>query len=101
MLLAIDVGNTNITLGVFDGKELIGTFRMTSGTSHTSDEYGTSIRNILRDNNLEIEAIKDVIIASVVPNVMHSLTSCVIKYFNTKLSISIKWDNSSPVTESI
>lgn len=84
MLLAIDVGNTNITLGVFDGKELIGTFRMTSGTSHTSDEYGTSIRNILRDNNLAIEAITDVIIASVVPNVMHSLTSCVIKYFNTK-----------------
>lgn len=43
MLLTIDVGNTNITLGVFDGKELQATFRMTTKQSRTSDEYGITI----------------------------------------------------------
>ena len=40
MLLAIDVGNTNITLGVFDGEKLGGIHRMTTGIERTSDEYG-------------------------------------------------------------
>ena len=40
MLFAVDVGNTNITVGLFDGKNLIKTFRITTGTARTSDEYG-------------------------------------------------------------
>ena len=40
MLFAIDVGNTNITVGLFDGSTLVNTFRMTTGISRTSDEYG-------------------------------------------------------------
>lgn len=47
MLLVIDVGNTHITLGVFEEKELKGTFRMTTGYSRTSDEYGIFICNML------------------------------------------------------
>ena len=83
MLLAIDVGNTNITLGVFDGEDLIGTFRITTGIDRTSDEFGVVIRDILRCNDISPDRkIQDVIIASVVPNVMHSLTSGVIKYFH-------------------
>ncbi len=83
MLLAIDVGNTNITLGVFDGEDLIGTFRITTGIDRTSDEFGVVIRDILRCNDISPDRkIQDVIIASVVPNVMHSLISGVIKYFH-------------------
>ena len=73
MLLTIDVGNTNITLGVFENEALKGTFRMTTKRSRTSDEYGFNICGIL-----------DVIIASVVPDIMHSLTSGIIKYLNIK-----------------
>ena len=48
MLMAIDVGNTNITVGVFREDKLIGTFRLTTGMTRTSDEYGTAIGEILK-----------------------------------------------------
>lgn len=80
MLLTIDVGNTNITFGIFDEEELITTFRMTTKQMRTSDEYGVSIIDMLERNKIEKKIVEDVIIASVVPNVMHSLTSAVIKY---------------------
>ncbi|MBQ1843282.1 MAG: type III pantothenate kinase [Lachnospiraceae bacterium] len=84
MLLAVDVGNTNITLGVFRESVLIGNFRLNTGIARTSDEYGISIRNILYHNGIDHNKVKDCIIASVVPAVMHSLTSGIIKYFDTK-----------------
>ena len=82
MLLTIDVGNTNITMGVFDGQDLLGNFRVTTKINRTSDEFGIVIKEILRSNDLDANKIDDVIIASVVPNVMHSLTSSIIKYFD-------------------
>ncbi|HIZ07223.1 MAG TPA: type III pantothenate kinase [Candidatus Eubacterium avistercoris] len=82
MLLTIDVGNTNITLGVFDGKKLQATFRMTTKQSRTSDEYGITIIDLLEHNRISSGWISDIIIASVVPNVMHSLGSALIKYFD-------------------
>ncbi len=82
MLLVVDVGNTNITFGVFDGESLRGTFRMTTKLQRTSDEYGVSIRDLLAHNKMDPAEIRDVIIASVVPNVMHSLLSSFIKYFD-------------------
>ena len=84
MLLTIDVGNTNITLGVFENETLKGTFRMTTKRSRTSDEYGFNICGILEHRNIMPQDIKDVIIASVVPDIMHSLTSGFIKYLNIK-----------------
>lgn len=84
MLLTIDVGNTNITLGVFENEALKGTFRMTTKRSRTSDEYGFNICGILEHRNIMPQDIKDVIIASVVPDIMHSLTSGIIKYLNIK-----------------
>ena len=81
MLLVIDVGNTNITLGVFDDDELIGTFRMTTKLPRTSDEYGIFICNLVEHRNLKVTDITDIIIASVVPDIMYSLTSAIIKYF--------------------
>jgi type III pantothenate kinase len=82
MLMAIDVGNTNITLGIFRDDVLAGSFRLTTKISRTSDEFGVVIQNILRGNGIEPDSITDTIIASVVPAVMHSLTSAVIKYFH-------------------
>ncbi|MCR5546472.1 MAG: type III pantothenate kinase [Lachnospiraceae bacterium] len=84
MLLTIDVGNTNITLGVFEGEKIVGTFRINTKISRTSDEYGVVIGELMELNHIERDGIKDVIIASVVPALMHSLTSAIIKYFNVK-----------------
>lgn len=84
MLLVVDVGNTNITFGVFAEQKLEATFRMTTKLQRTSDEYGICIRDLISHNKLNPEKIRDVIIASVVPNVMHSLLSSFIKYFDIK-----------------
>lgn len=80
MLLVIDVGNTNITLGVFDDIHLKATFRLTTNNARTSDEYGLVIIDLLKIKNIDKEQITAVTIASVVPKVMHSLASGIIKY---------------------
>ena len=84
MLLVIDVGNTHITLGVFDGKELKATFRMTAKQPRTSDEYGIQLCDLLVHRNFNVKDIEDVIVSSVVPDIMHSLGSAIIKYFNVR-----------------
>lgn len=83
MLLVVDVGNTNITFGVYDKKELVTTFRMMSKQPRTSDEYGISLRELLRLNYIEKKDIEGTIIASVVPGVMHSLTGALVRYIGT------------------
>ncbi len=82
MLLAIDVGNTNITCGIFDGSKMVATFRMTTRQVQTSDEYGMILSNLLRSNKISAESIDDICVASVVPKIMYSLGSALIKYFN-------------------
>jgi len=82
MLLAIDVGNTNITIGVHDRMEWIGRFRMTTITPRTSDEYGLLIRSMLESKEISAKDISDVIISSVVPNIMYSLSNGIRKYIN-------------------
>jgi type III pantothenate kinase len=80
MIITIDVGNTNITVGVFDQDEVQATFRMTTKMPRTSDEYGMLLINLLEQNEINHSQIEDAIIASVVPNVMHSLEGAVVKY---------------------
>ncbi|CCX86287.1 type III pantothenate kinase [Clostridium sp. CAG:590] len=82
MLLAIDIGNTNITIGLFDGDEIEGTFRMTTKMPRTSDEYGIFFYNILHSRGLHREQVDAAIIASVVPDVNHHIINGLIKYFN-------------------
>ena len=84
MLLVIDVGNTNITLGVFKEDELLGTFRMTTKLPRTSDEYGITLKELVERQGILSADISAVIIASVVPDIMHSLGSSIIKYFGIK-----------------
>ena len=83
-LLVLDVGNTNITLGVFKGRKLLQNFRLTTGSSRTSDEYGMFISQLLQLKGFTNDEIEAVIIASVNPNVMYSLTNSFRKYFHLK-----------------
>ena len=84
MIFVIDVGNTNMTMGVFCGEKLAATFRIMTKTPRTSDEYGIMITQLLKNNGIETSVIEGAIIASVVPDVMHSLTSSIIRYLHTK-----------------
>ncbi len=82
MLLVLDVGNTNITCGIYDGNRLAHTFRIMSKTPRTSDEFGAVLCDLAARQGVDPERIDGVAIASVVPNIMHSLIACVRKYFN-------------------
>lgn len=82
MVLVIDVGNTNITFGVYKDNEMVTTFRMMSKLPRTSDEYGINIRELLKANGVDYKEIEGAIIASVVPNVMHSLNGAIVRYLN-------------------
>lgn len=84
MILVIDVGNTNMTLGVYDGEALKATFRMTTKTPRTSDEYGVMITQLLENKGIEAKALEGSIVASVVPDVMHSLMGGLVRYTETK-----------------
>lgn len=82
MLLALDVGNTNITIGVFEGDEFKGIYRITTKLPRTSDEFGLLIVDLIKQVGAAPDDIDGVIISSVVPNIMYSLTSGIIKYFD-------------------
>jgi type III pantothenate kinase len=82
MLLALDVGNSQIFGGVYEGDELRITFRRTSTIRASSDELGTSFRVTLRENGVDPEEIDMAAICSVVPDAVHSLRNCFRKYFH-------------------
>ena len=82
MLLAVDVGNTDITFGLFRESELITRFRVTVKVPRSSDEYGELICAILQQKGYSPEDVNEVIIASVVPKIMYSFTSGIIKYLH-------------------
>lgn len=82
MLLTLDVGNTNITIGVFDGKDLLSTLRITTKLPRTSDEYGILLTSLMRDNNIDPAQIHAAIISSVVPAIMYSLRNGLYKYLH-------------------
>ena len=102
MLLVVDIGNTNIGLGVYRENDLICNFNINSIINKSSDEYGIILVNILNNFNVSKEDIDGVIIASVVPKIMHSFVSSIIKYLNIeplivgpgiKTGVSIHYDN--------
>jgi type III pantothenate kinase len=81
MLLCLDIGNSQIFAGVYDGEDLRLTFRRTSSIRASSDEYGAFFRTALRENGVEPARVAMAAICSVVPDVMHSLRNCFRKYF--------------------
>ena len=82
MLLVIDAGNTNTSLGVFAGRELIAHWRLTTARSRTVDEYGVHARNLFELAELDFEAIDAIAIASVVPPLNYTLKTMAETYFH-------------------
>jgi type III pantothenate kinase len=81
MLLTLDVGNSEIFCGVYDGEELRATFRRTSSVRASSDEFGTFFRTMLRENGVDPESIEMAGVCSVAPDAVQSLRNCFRKYF--------------------
>lgn len=81
MLLTLDIGNSQVFAGVFDGANLRTTFRRTSSIRASSDEFATFFRATLRENGIDPDAIDMAGICSVVPDAVHSLRNCFRKYF--------------------
>ena len=73
-----------MTLGVYEGEELKGTFRMMTQTPRTSDEYGVVITQMLKNRGIDTARLEGSIVASVVPDVMHSLIGSLVKYIGTR-----------------
>ncbi|MCL2415617.1 MAG: type III pantothenate kinase [Defluviitaleaceae bacterium] len=82
MLLVVDVGNTNIVLGLYNNSKLMKSWRMSTSESRTSDEMGMFLYSLFQHGNIPVEGLKNVIISSVVPNIMYSLVNGIRKYFN-------------------
>jgi type III pantothenate kinase len=81
MLLCLDVGNSQILGGVYNGEELKTTFRRTSSVRASSDEFGTFFGAVLRENGVDPRDVRMAAICAVVPDVVHSLRNCFRKYF--------------------
>lgn len=102
MLLVIDVGNTNIVFGIYEDDKLLYNWRIATDKNKTSDEYGLLFEQIFKYHGLCTRDIVDVIISSVVPTLMHTLSAMSIKYFEKeplivgpgiKTGMNIKYDN--------
>ena len=102
MFLVMDVGNTHIVLGVYDGRELLHNWRMGTDKEKTSDEFGMFFVNLLEHQQIKVDSIEAVIISSVVPPIMYTIEHAVKKYFKVdpinvgpgiKTGINIKCEN--------
>jgi type III pantothenate kinase len=82
MILALDVGNSQIYGGVFEKEKIQLRFRKTSKTGASSDEIGVFLRSVLRENSMDPAQVKHIVICSVVPDVVYSLKNACKKYFN-------------------
>lgn len=105
MILIIDIGNTNITLGVFRENEIIHFWRLSTDITRTEDEYGIFIKNLLRENGIETQ-IKDAVISSVVIQLTEKIETALSKYIGIKslvishklkTNVVLKTDNPSQI----
>ena len=106
MLLAFDVGNSNIVLGVFEDGKMITNWRLETDNNKSADEYGMIIGQLFRYENLDITKVEDVIISTVVPSVLYTLQHLSMKYFHRKAivigpgiktGLVVKYDNPKQV----
>lgn len=82
MILALDVGNSQIFGGVYEKEQLKFRFRKTSKTGASSDEIGIFLRSVLRENGMDPSKVQNIAMCSVVPDVVHSMKNACKKYFN-------------------
>jgi len=81
LLFVIDVGNTNIVLGIYREKELVCHWRISTDRQRTSDEYGILIYNLFQHMNVDMKEINAVVISSVVPPLIVPLQRMCVRYF--------------------
>lgn len=105
MLLVIDIGNTNITLGVFNKDELVQSWRLATDIKRTEDEYGVFLKNLLRETELD-KKITNAVISSVVVQLTEKIEIALKKYLGissliishkVKTNVSLKTDNPSQI----
>ena len=105
MLLTIDIGNTNITLGVFNNNEIIQSWRLSTDEKRTEDEYGVFLKNLLKETNLD-KKITNAVISSVVVQLTERIEVALKKYLGidslivshkVKTNIKLKTDNPSQI----
>jgi type III pantothenate kinase len=80
VLLAVDVGNTNVTFGLFDGERLAADWRVTSHRDRTADEMAVELRSLFALRGLELGLVTGVVISSVVPNLNPALVDASRRY---------------------
>lgn len=106
MIFVLDVGNTNIVLGVYDGEELKHHWRIGTNRQKTEDEYGMMVKQLFAYEGLKISDFDGIIISSVVPPIMYALEQMCKKYFyitpmvigpGIKTGLNIKYDNPKEV----
>jgi type III pantothenate kinase len=106
MILVVDVGNTNIVLGIYEGRNLLHNWRLSTNRSTTSDEYGMMIYNLFHYANIKLSQIEDIVISSVVPPLMFTLEQLCAKYLKKtplivgpgiKTGLNIRYENPKEV----
>ncbi|OGO22580.1 MAG: pantothenate kinase [Chloroflexi bacterium RBG_16_51_9] len=106
MLLAVDIGNTNVTLGVFDGEKLRATWRMATDVHRMADEYASILLNLLPHENIVPLDVKEVSMCNVVPPLTTTFIDLSQRYFKTvplvvgagvKTGVRIRMDNPKEV----
>lgn len=102
MLLAIDIGNTEITLGAFEGEELRANWRLATRLHRVSDEYAALLMNLFQHQNIKLKDIKEVAVCCVVPPLLATFMDMCGRYFNVtplvvgagaKTGVRIRMDN--------
>lgn len=106
MLLALDAGNSNITIGAFEGRKLQAQWRLRTVHEQTADEWGILLRNLFAPAALDIQSVDGIIISSVVPPIDSTLAAMTQRYFGTEamfvgprtdLGLAIRYDNPNEV----
>ncbi len=82
MVLAVDIGNTNIVFGVFDGGRIMCHWRIGTDKSKTSDEYGILFRELMKLRDIDPDSIRGAVISCVVPTIQSTVTNAIQTYFN-------------------
>jgi len=102
MILALDVGNTNIKCGIFEGDKMLHAWRVATNRVSTSDEYGITFVDLFRYNDITPSQIKGAIFASVVPGINYTIEHMITDFFpvkplqvgpGMKTGLAIKYDN--------
>jgi type III pantothenate kinase len=102
MILVIDVGNTNIVLGIYQGRQLLRHWRIQTNRQATADEYGVLLHHLFAHAGFAVEQIEGVIISSVVPPLMNVLEQLSVRYLHqqplvvgpgVRTGLNIKYEN--------